>query len=271
MEDWRVLITPQLPGALNMAIDQTIANFVNTGKSPATLRIYNWEPHCLSLGYHQRVNEINTEACADSHIDVVRRPTGGKAVFHADELTYSVIAPSFSVIYQNTITETYSLIARWLSESLQNLGVKPEMVPELNKMEKQKLFRNPSCFSTASEYEITVSKKKIIGSAQRRWQKVVLQHGSFLIGDKYQKVVDLLNLSNDHRKKMLSYLQRKTTFLNMLIPTKFDFETLSETFVEKWQEVFQFNISFDELTEYEIKAAYLMSENFKIKLVLGEH
>ena len=267
MEDWRVIVTPNLPGALNMAMDQTIANLVTIGKSPATLRIYNWQPFCLSLGYHQKIDDINLRTCEDLNIYVVRRPTGGKAVFHANEITYSVIAPFSSNIYQNTIAETYYLLAGWLSKCLQSLGVGTELVPELNSSEKQKLFRNPSCFSTASEYEITVVGKKIVGSAQRRWQGVVLQHGSFLIGAEYQKVVDLLNISMDRRTKMLSYLQQRTICLNELIQSNFSFETLSKTFVKNWQNVFQFNISCEDFTKSEIQEAQFLKNDFEILAV----
>jgi len=264
MEDWRVLFTPSLTGALNMAIDQTIANFVSRGESLNTVRFYNWKPFCLSLGYHQNIKDVNLDICKKRNIDVAKRPTGGKAVFHANELTYSVIGSSKSKIFRKTIPETFQLLAEWLLRSLSDLGIETELSPQLDSKTKQKLFRNPSCFSSASDYEITVKGKKLIGSAQRRWSDGFLQHGSFLLNDDYLKVVDLLNQPVESKQKMLLYLENHTIYLARLISNIASFDEISKILIEAWQKYFDVRTSFGKLTDFEINHAEKIRQSFDL-------
>jgi len=264
MEDWRVLITPQLPGALNMAIDQTIANFVSRGESPNTVRFYDWKPFCLSLGYHQKIKDVNLYECKKRNIDVAKRPTGGKAVFHATELTYSVIGSSSSKIFRKTISETFQILAEWLLKFLSDFGVEIELAPRLESEMKQKLFRNPSCFSSASDYEITVKGKKLIGSAQRRWSDGFLQHGSFLLDDDYLQVVELLKQPVESRKKMLSYLENHTIYLSKLVPNVPCFDEILKIMIEAWQKHFNVNVSLGKFTNSEIDQTEIIQQNFDL-------
>ena len=236
METWRIVQTPHLPGSFNMAIDQTIANFVSEGRVRSTLRFFSWRPFCLSLGYHQSTEDVDFPACRKNGVDVVRRPTGGKAVFHAAEFTYSVIADASSCVFGDSIAATFHLLAGWLTAGLADLGVAAEVSPVQNVTVKQDIFKNPSCFSSTSDYEISVQGKKLIGSAQRRRQNVMLQHGSLLSGTLYLNVAGLLHQSAQKRRNMREYLAAHTICLKQLIAPVPDFETIAAALTYAWRE-----------------------------------
>ena len=178
---WRLLITPAADGATNMAIDEALLYALAEGRGHATLRFYEWQPPCLSLGYNQPHSQVDEAACARLGYTWVRRPTGGRAILHCDELTYSVIVPEQEPRVAGGIVESYRRLSRGLLAGLRVLGVEAVQAQE----EK---VANPAqgaaCFDTPSNYEITVAGRKLIGSAQVRRRGVVLQHGALpLTGD----------------------------------------------------------------------------------------
>jgi len=180
-DTWRLLITPPTDGATNMAIDEAILYALAEGRGHATLRFYQWLPPCLSLGYNQPHSHVDEVACARLGYTWVRRPTGGRAILHCDELTYSVIVPEHEPRVAGGIVESYRRLSRGLLAGLRLLGV------EVVQAQEEKVI-NPAqgaaCFDTPSNYEITVGGKKLIGSAQVRRRGVVLQHGALpLTGD----------------------------------------------------------------------------------------
>jgi lipoate-protein ligase A len=178
---WRLLITPPADGATNMAIDEAILQALADGRSLPTLRFYQWNPPCLSLGYNQHYTEVDEDACARLGYTWVRRPTGGRAILHTDELTYSVIAPLDEPRVMGGIVDSYRRLSAGLLSGLRALGA------DVFQAQQEKVL-NPSpsavCFDTPSNYEITVQGKKVVGSAQVRRRGIVLQHGSVpLIGE----------------------------------------------------------------------------------------
>ncbi|MCS7259955.1 MAG: lipoate--protein ligase family protein [Anaerolineae bacterium] len=178
---WRLLITPPAEGAMNMAVDEAILHALADGKGRPTLRFYQWHPPCLSLGYNQPCSDVDTEACARLGYTWVRRPTGGRAILHCDELTYSVIAPEDEPRVRGGITESYRRLSQGLLAGLRILGA------DVFQPQEEKVLNAPqgaACFDTPSNYEITVGGKKLIGSAQVRRRGQVLQHGALpLYGD----------------------------------------------------------------------------------------
>jgi len=179
---WRLIKHEPSQGAWNMAVDEAILESVYAGDSPPTLRLYAWQPGCLSLGYAQSFEEVHTEALSANGWDVVRRPTGGRAILHIDELTYSVIAPESEPRVKGGVLESYLRLSRALMRSLQILGLEPQAKEKEATKHKDK--PNPVCFEVPSNYEITVNGKKLIGSAQARRKEGVLQHGALpLFGD----------------------------------------------------------------------------------------
>ena len=159
---------------VNMAMDEAVMNFVRTEKVPPTIRLYQWGPPCLSLGYFQTLGDININNCKERGVDIVRRLTGGKAVLHNDELTYSFIVPK--TFLPRSINESYKTIAEPILNTLKQLGLNASL--KNGNIDKT---GSPICFYESSCYEINVNNKKIVGSAQARIRDVFLQHGSILL------------------------------------------------------------------------------------------
>jgi lipoate-protein ligase A len=179
---WRVIDTPPAPGAWNMAVDEALAASVADGGAPV-LRFYRWEPACLSLGRNQPARgRYDLEALAAAGIDVVRRPTGGRAVLHRRELTYSVAAPEGLL---GGLREAYMAINRALVAGLRQLGVDARLQPAGGRAPVPSLA---PCFAEPVEGEVVAGGRKLLGSAQRRLGSVVLQHGSLPLHDDQSRV-----------------------------------------------------------------------------------
>jgi len=180
---WRLVIDPALPGEENMARDAALLRLLEeSGQPGSVLRFYRWRVPTLSLGNKQRAGlAADLEFCRSHGIDVVRRPTGGGAVLHHLELTYSVISNDRHHFPANSILETYLLVSRALCRGLALLGVTARIVERgpLGRVRADNYIRKPvPCFSSASHFELLVGERKLIGSAQKRLKQTFLQHGS---------------------------------------------------------------------------------------------
>ncbi|MEP6985132.1 MAG: biotin/lipoate A/B protein ligase family protein [Chloroflexota bacterium] len=201
MRQWRLIYDNPAVGAWNMAVDEAIMEAVGAGQSPPTLRLYAWNPPCLSLGYGQRFTDIDVVRLDNLGWDVVRRPTGGRAILHTDEMTYSLSLPADDEMAAGTIVESYQRISLALLAGLSYLGAAPRADQRAEHMEI-----GPVCFETPSHYEITVDGRKLVGSAQMRRKNAVLQHGSLPLWGDIARICDGLifpdeatcELSKDH-------------------------------------------------------------------------
>ena len=215
---WRFLDTGFSDAAFNMALDEALAAAVAGGKSPPTLRVYRWKPFAISLGYHQDVRQLDLARCARDGIDVVRRSTGGKAVLHAEELTYSVFIPRGNPFFGRTLSETYGIIGGALVRGLRKFGVPAQLARLENPRGVAPTGPSPLCFARLSRSEVGVNGKKLVGSAQRRFKGVVLQHGSILGGDFHVRLPDYLNGKfSGSRGFLKDYLKKNTVCLHQLI------------------------------------------------------
>ncbi len=180
---WRLIHSQPAVGAWNMALDEAILDSVITGEQPPTLRFYAWEPACLSLGHAQPVDQVVLESLKSHGWDLVRRPTGGRAILHVDELTYSVCAHQNHPVMVGGLLESYRRIAAALIGGLAKLGI--QAAADSQYAVPSGSAQNAAvCFEVPSNYEITAGGKKLIGSAQARRNLGVLQHGSLpLYGD----------------------------------------------------------------------------------------
>jgi len=174
---WRVIDEPvSREGSWNMAVDEALFQATDSGaEAGPVLRLYAWSPACLSLGYHQDFETACDEAyLASRGFSAVRRPTGGKAVLHDDELTYAVIAPT-GELFPGGLIESYARIAAALAKSLASLGLRVEL-----KARAAAIAPNGAapCFLVPSTKEILVEGKKVVGSAQVRGRCAFLQHGA---------------------------------------------------------------------------------------------
>ena len=171
---WRLLVSAPADGATNMAVDHALLERA-ASHDEAVLRIYTWSRPTLSLGMHERAR-LSAESLAAHSIDVVRRPTGGRALLHHREVTYSVTAPSRG----SSLPESYRVINAMLLDALTRLGVGAQEAPRRGRATAPD---GAACFAEPNVGELIVDGRKLVGSAQRRDEHALLQHGSILLAD----------------------------------------------------------------------------------------
>ncbi len=211
MEPWRLLLEPvPARGAWNMAADEAILEAVGRGDSLPTLRLYAWEPACLSLGYAQPITDVDIPRLQARGWEMVRRLTGGRAVLHTDEITYSVIAPLKEPRVAGTVLESYSRLAAALVETLRLLSLPVEVQERAGTGGKTP---NPVCFEVPSTSEITVGGKKLVGSAQARRRDGILQHGSLPLTGDLTRILQVLVFPDEEARARAAVhlLERATT------------------------------------------------------------
>lgn len=179
--EWRLIVDAAASGPWNMAVDEALAEAVDASASPPVLRLYRWAPPCLSLGFAQPYTAADAGFCKASGIDVVRRPTGGRAVLHHLELTYSVCAPLGRGPFTRDLQAAYQAICGALVAGLRRLGVAAELsgTPENGMIKPTAAI---PCFIGPASGEVVVGGRKLVGSAMRRVGDSILQHGSILEG-----------------------------------------------------------------------------------------
>ncbi|MBI4536048.1 MAG: lipoate--protein ligase family protein, partial [Ignavibacteriae bacterium] len=191
--NWQFVDTKENTGMFNMEFDEQCARTLLAGAGVPTLRLFRWKPWAVSIGFNQNIGEIDVEKCAALGIDVVRRPTGGRAILHAEELTYSVVM----LAGRHSVLEIYNMISKALVNGLSLFGI--EATLQRLQPNFAETYKHPSsipCFTASARYEIELNGRKLVGSAQRRYRnderEVVLQHGSILTGPAHRRLADLL-------------------------------------------------------------------------------
>jgi len=233
MNTWRLLLTPPARGAWNMAVDEAVLENIGRGESLPTLRLYAWEPACLSLGHAQPFADVDTARLRELGWEVVRRATGGRAILHTDELTYSVIGSAEEPLLTGGVLESYNRIAQALLLAVKNLELPVEMKEgKTNDQAKP----NPICFEVPSTYEITVNGKKLIGSAQARKKEGVLQHGSLPLTGDLTRICQTLDFENeaariDASKRLLA----RATTVESALGSAVSWETAVQAFIHAFE------------------------------------
>ncbi len=190
---WRLVVDAEpRSGPANMALDQALAEAVAAGDSLPTLRFYRWQPPAVSLGRHQPVAEVDVAAIDAVGYELVRRPTGGRAILHTDELTYSVLAPADEPRVHGGVMDAYLRLSNALVTGLRYVGVGGvSKAPGSVRTGKDV---SAACFEVPSAYEITADGRKLMGSAQSRRAGYVLQHGSLPLRGDITRLIDVLIL-----------------------------------------------------------------------------
>lgn len=233
MDTWRLLITPPARGAWNMALDESILEHIGRGESEPTLRLYAWDPACLSLGHAQPFADVDMARLKERGWEVVRRVTGGRAILHTDEITYSVIAPNHEARVAGTVLESYNRLAQALLLAVQQLDLPVEL--KEGKVEGGSKA-NPVCFEVPSTYEITVNGKKLIGSAQARKKEGVLQHGSLpLRGDLARICEALVFESESAREESSRRLLARAATVESALGHTVSWETAAQVFIHAFE------------------------------------
>ena len=186
---WSLLVDPPMSGAENMARDRRLLDEVVAGDRPATLRFYGWTPACISLGLGQKEGILDLDAVRAAGLDVVRRPTGGQALLHDDEVTYSVVASQQDPVVGGSLMATYHAITEAFLAGLRELGIEGEGAAC---EPRPASGLTPVCFASASAEEILVGGRKLLASAQWRSRGAFLQHGSLLLTDRQHELPGLL-------------------------------------------------------------------------------
>ena len=251
--NWRLLLTPPAHGAWNMAVDESILEHIGRGESIPTLRLYAWNPPCLSLGHAQPFSDVDMKRLKQRGWEVVRRATGGRAILHTDELTYSVIAPSNEPRMEGSVLESYNRLAQALLLAVKNLELPVEI--KQGKVNGN-TAPNAVCFEVPSTYEITVNGKKLIGSAQARKKEGVLQHGSLPLTGDLTRICQALVFENESAREDASkrLLERATTVASAL-GVEISWEKANQAFVHAFEAQLGLNFELGELSESESKRA----------------
>src|SRR5688572_11035957 len=244
---WRLLDTPPAAGAWNMAVDEALAESVRAG-APPVLRFYRWQPACLSLGRHQPSAGYDRDAIQRHGLDVVRRPTGGRAVLHDRELTYSLAAPDGLL---GSPRQAYAAVNRALVAGLRRLGVAAAVQPAGARAPVPSLA---PCFEQPVEGEVTAAGSKLVGSAQRCVGGVVLQHGSLPLHDDQSRVAELL--------REPPYETVPPATLAGLLGAAPSWETLVSALADGWEECLGVRLGRGELTPAERERAATLRERY---------
>ncbi len=252
LAEWKFLNSGVHSGDHNMRVDQLLAKRMAEQGVPPTLRLYGWDPHAISIGYNQRRHDLDEAKCLLEGIDIVRRPTGGRAILHADEMTYSVVMPAEG----KGISEIYCDISKALVRGLRTLGAEVEY--SAVQVDFPNLYRNQNsipCFASSARYEIQYRGRKLVGSAQRRYaspdgDEVVLQHGSILLGPAHKKLSELVQVESEELSTSIRHgLDMKTIELSSILGRNVSFDeaavAVKSGFEDEWNIVFN-DDDFDE-------------------------
>ncbi len=244
-----------------MALDYYLALNMTLNQDPI-LRFYGWKPYCLSLGYHQNENLVDYDAILKANYQVVRRPTGGSAIFHSEELTYALILPRTQIDH-HTI---YYLFHKLLANALNELGYPVELnnaADHENYLRESK--KHFACFNRPALAEIKYQNKKVVGSAQKLYKNALLQHGSILLGEKQNEIISFLAISNATKKRYLQKLKQSSISLWQIDPTLVEPTIIAEQLLNQLRNTLNLNLLYHIPSQNELQNAQKFVDHFKIK------
>ena len=217
-------------GDYNMNFDFERVGLLNNNDALPIFRLYGWNPWTVSLGANQKSDDINEELCRKEGFAIIRRPTGGRAVLHAYEITYCVV---LKIPDKFTVHDVYKEIHTILLEGLKQLGC-----DSLDFGKSQADFKNfyqnktlsVSCFASTARYEIEYQGRKLVGSAQHNYNGVLLQHGSILIGPGHEKIADVANLKSEEDRQVLKrYILKHSATINEVADRELTYDECSQS------------------------------------------
>jgi lipoate-protein ligase A len=263
MPTWRLIIDGDLPGARDMARDVAILDAVASGDSPSTLRLYGWNPPCLTLGKHQGLDAVDLEFCEANGVDVARRPTGGRALLHHLELTYSVVAPLGAPPLPTALQEVYRLICSGLVRACGSLGIDAELTRGAVNLRLPDPTSTVPCFEAPAEGEVVVAGRKLIGSAMRSHAGCVLQHGAILIDWDGRLQAGTMGLADD------SLLRRQVTTANAELGRSVPRAEIETAVWTGLAEVLSIGLARGGLSDLELDRETRIIDRFDVQTVAG--
>lgn len=242
-----------------MARDEAILKAVSAGDSLPTLRLYAWNPACLSLGYGQHSREADFDRLATYGWDIVRRPTGGKAILHTDELTYSLSLPADHPLATGDVVESYRRISRALTAGLRALG----LATQADQQTGLSSAVGPVCFETPSHYEITAGGRKLIGSAQVRRKSGILQHGTLPLYGDLSRICDALVYTDENsRAAGRLHVHARAITLEEALKRRVLWEEAAAAIVQGFAETFDLAFSTGDLSPAEQEEAKRLAATY---------
>jgi lipoate-protein ligase A len=234
---WKLIVDGPLDGTTNMSVDDGLLGAVDRSSEPLTIvRLYQWRRPTVSLGRNQKVETaVDTEFCRAHDIDIVHRPTGGRAVLHDDELTYAV-ASNDTVRFGEGVYANYRRIAEALADALRGVGVPAMLVPETRHASRPDGL-DPPCFLSSSRYELTVDGRKVAGSAQRRLRRGFLQHGSIPLTCDREKLARVTRMTDS------APLYTEMAGVNEFLDTPLSSAALVEALAQSFERRFEIRFS----------------------------
>lgn len=237
-ETWRLILDAPCDGHLNMARDEAILQAVASGAQPPTLRLYAWRVPTLSLGYGQPSADVDLARLRARSWQLVRRPSGGRAILHADEITYSVALPEKHPLAQGGVIESYRRLSAALIAALRLLA--PDMPIQADQRHERAAAANAICFEVPSDYEITTYGKKLIGSAQMRKYGGVLQHGALPLHGDVADICDALTFDDElARQHAKMRVRQRAITLSDAVGKPITWHTAAEALSEGFRSTFQ--------------------------------
>lgn len=232
----RLIHDPPGSAAHNMAVDESIFMELIRGKTLPTLRFYSWKKPTLSLGYLQKTKEVDFDRLKSCRVDLVRRPTGGRAVLHWNELTFCMVFPGEG----KSLWEIFKRVHEAIGEGIKMFGIPAEIKPGKEKIHgKRGLKRNPACFASPTRYELCVNGKKLVGTAQKLSENHVLVHGSIALETTADLLFQVLSFpSKEERRRSYAAASKRMTTIYQETGKKFSPRTISDHIVravsKKW-------------------------------------
>lgn len=261
---FRLLNTGHASGAFNMALDEAILMQVAKGESLPTIRFYAWNAPTISIGYFQRIDrDIDSAKVRSRGFDIVRRMTGGRAVLHDRELTYSVMAPGDHPFARSSVVESYRLLSLGLRKGFINLGVHAEVVSLAEESERAKFatLGSAACFDSPSWYELVVEGKKIAGSAQVRAHGGLLQHGALLLDLEPDDLFDVLLFRDDReRERIRAEFDLRAVSVRQLTGRTVSYEEAAAAFADGFSDGLEVSLIPMNPTDHELTAAHVLLE-----------
>lgn len=244
----RLLLHPEGEGLWNMAVDAVLARGTGqaSGRAPLTLRCYSWSPATLSLGHSQAYTEELARRAAAHSLPVVRRETGGRAVLHDEELTYSVCIPADSPFHSGNLPQAYQEINRALAAGLRRLGL--DVALEARRVDLAAAYRKETgglCFAATAQSEVLWDNRKLVGSAQRQLREGLLQHGSLITAPGHLRIGSLFFDDERLREAARAKLARETTCLEEALGRRPDFLELALALKAGFEEAYGLELEED--------------------------
>ncbi len=258
-DTWRFIPDVPLPGCANMALDAALLHEAGSPGFPPTLRFMLWEPPALSLGRFQPAEQVDLEACRHAGIDVVRRPTGGEAVLHKDEFTYTVALP-VEMEKPASVLDAYEMICRAIIIAFDQLGLPVRL---LRRDGGEGSTGDGSCFARPGVSDLVHGQAKVCGSAQARRGGGLLQHGSILLRDNAVLLYGLLKLEEEERTSAEAAFRDGCLNLEQVGMTA-SRERMEEAFSAGFREAFHMELAEGEFTAAELAYARSIAGEFAL-------